>query len=62
MYELVPDRPDFETRDREQEEWFKHRPKCIWCGERIQDEFAVQIAEDFYCDSCIDSMRVAIGD
>lgn len=62
MYEIVPDRNDFEIRDAEQGQWLECRPKCICCGEHIQDDSAVQIRGDFYCDACLDDMRIYIED
>ena len=60
MPEVVPDRMDFEEHDRMQSEWLKKRPKCICCGEHIQDDSAVQIMGNYYCDRCLDDMRVYI--
>lgn len=62
MYEIVPDRPDFEEMDRRQSQWLERRPVCICCGEHIQDDSAVQIRGDYYCDRCLDDMRVYIDD
>lgn len=62
MIEIVPDRLDFEERDREQAQWLERRPRCSCCGEHIQDDSAVQIRDDFYCDNCLDDMRVCIED
>lgn len=62
MYEIAPDRLDFEERDMRQEQWLERRPVCICCGEHIQDDSAVQIRGDFYCDRCLDDMRVYIED
>lgn len=62
MLEIAPDRPDFEERDMKQAQWLERRPKCICCGEHIQDDSAVQIMGSFYCDRCLDDMRVYIED
>lgn len=62
MIEMAPDRTDFEDRDREQEVWLQRRPVCIRCGEHIQEESATQINGVFYCDDCLDDMRVYIED
>ena len=62
MLEMMPERTDFEQRDLEQEQWLECRPVCLCCGEHIQDDSAVQIQESFYCDNCLDGMRVYIGD
>lgn len=52
----------WKDRDRNQGEWLERRPKCICCGEHIQDDTAVQIRGDYYCDKCLDDMRVYIED
>ncbi|MFR4350545.1 MAG: hypothetical protein ACLT3H_02625 [Roseburia sp.] len=63
MYEIAPDALSlFESYDRNQEEWLENRPKCICCGEHIQEDSAVQIRGDYYCDCCLDDMRVYIED
>jgi len=62
MYEMMPDRNDFEQRDLEQERWLERRPVCVCCGEHIQEDSAVQIQGSFYCDNCLDDMRVYIDD
>ena len=62
MFEMMPDRNDFEQRDLEQERWLERRPVCDCCGEHIQEDSAVQIQGDFYCDNCLDDMRVYIDD
>ena len=62
MIEIAPDRQDYEERDAAQEAWLRRRPVCVCCGEYIQDESAAQIQGDFYCDNCLDGMRVYIED
>lgn len=62
MIEMAPDRADYEERDREQEVWLQRRPVCVRCGEHIQEEYAAQINGVFYCDDCLDDMKVYIGD
>ncbi|OKZ66347.1 MAG: hypothetical protein BHV88_16335 [Clostridiales bacterium 41_12_two_minus] len=52
----------WKDREQGQEEWLQRRPKCICCGEHIQEETAVQIRGDYYCDRCLDDMRVYIED
>lgn len=59
----MKDSYDFwKDRDQNQEEWLERRPKCICCGEHIQEDFAVQLRGDYYCDRCLDDMRVSIED
>lgn len=61
--EYVPDNYDrWQEHDNEQEAWLQRRPVCVCCGEHIQEESAVQIQGDFYCDNCLDGMRVYIED
>lgn len=63
MIEVIPDGYDlFRQRDADQEQWLQRRPKCICCGEHIQEESAVQIRGDYYCDRCLDDMRVYFDD
>lgn len=52
----------WEQHDHEQNEWLEKRPKCICCGEHIQEDSAVQIQGDYYCDECLDGMRVCIDE
>lgn len=61
---MLPDIPleDFMRRDAEQQAWLKRRPCCVECGEHIQDDSAVCIRGDYYCDDCIEDMRKYIGD
>lgn len=53
---------DFERWDREQERALERLPVCECCGEHIQQEDAVRIGGDWYCDECIDGMREEIWD
>lgn len=47
----IPDNYDlWEAHDREQEEWLQSLPKCHHCGEPIQQEKAVCIDGDWYCE------------
>ena len=63
MIEVIPDGYDlFRQRYADQEQWLQRRPKCICCGEHIQEESAVQIRGDYYCDRCLDDMRVYFED
>ncbi len=63
MIEVIPDGYDlFRQRDADQEQWLQRRQKCICCGDYIQEESAVQIRGDYYCDRCLDDMRVYFDD
>ena len=44
----------WEAHDREQERQLARLPKCCCCGEPIQQEEAVCIDEDYYCEECED--------
>ena len=50
------------AHDAAQEAKLMRRPICSMCGEHIQDEYAVKIGDDLYCDDCIDSMKVPTDD
>ena len=47
----------YDRYDREYAEEIKHLPVCCECGEHIQQEKAVHIAGDWYCDQCLDDHR-----
>ena len=51
---------DFNAYDQECENWLASRPKCDWCGEHIQDDFAFEIGDDLVCDECIYACRTEI--
>lgn len=53
---------DFLRHDAEQEKALMRLPICKICGEHIQQDMAVCIHKDFYCDSCLDELREVIGD
>jgi formylmethanofuran dehydrogenase subunit E len=53
---------DFFRHDAKQEAWRKSRPECCKCGEHIQDEDAVCIDYEYYCDECLRRMRKRVGD
>ena len=48
---------DFERWDREQEKKLEQLPVCVDCGDHIQQETAVFLGGEWYCDSCIDAYR-----
>ena len=46
MYsDCIPDNYDlWKSRDREQEEWLQHRPKCICCGiSRMIQQYSLMV-------------------
>ena len=62
MYRTDDPLADFHRHDAEQHRQLKHLPKCTECGEPIQQDDAVNIHGDWYCDTCLDDMRERIGD
>ena len=49
---------DFLKYDNEQQEELEKQPVCLWCGEHIQTEWAVQTDDgDYICANCIDDHR-----
>ncbi len=52
----------WERHEAEQEARLRKRPVCSCCGEPIQEDSVVQIRRDYYCDDCLDDMRVYIED
>jgi len=60
---MIPDNYDLWARhDAEQEEALNKLPKCKICGEPIQQEDAVCICGNWYCDDCLDDCRKAVED
>lgn len=53
---------DFNRWDAELQRLLERLPKCTVCCEPIQQEDAVCINGDYYCDNCLDNMRERIGD
>ena len=51
----------WERHDREEQAWLDSLPKCCLCGEPIQQDMAVRIGNDWYCDQCLDENREAIA-
>lgn len=52
---------DFDRWDRGQAKLLERLPECCVCGEPIQQDDAVRIGGDWYCDGCIDGMREYIN-
>lgn len=44
----------WEMHDREEAKWLESLPKCKCCGHPIQQEQAVCIEGDYYCEDCED--------
>lgn len=53
---------DFDRWDARRQERLERLPKCVCCGEHIQQDDAVCIDGKYYCDECLDNLREWIGD
>ena len=53
---------DAERYSADREERLRRLPICCECKEHIQQEKAVCISGDWYCDDCLDDMREEIED
>lgn len=60
MYRTDDPIADFNRWDADQTEWLERLPVCSECGEHIQQEDAVCINGEWYCDECLRVMRVAV--
>jgi formylmethanofuran dehydrogenase subunit E len=45
---------DAAEHDTEFEEWLQTRPVCMWCGEPIQDDTALELGNGWICKSCVE--------
>lgn len=61
MY-AVTDNPlkDFSSYDREQHEVLSKRPVCCCCHEPIQQDDAFCVNGEYWCDDCMNDMRVSL--
>lgn len=58
---MIGDNYDLYSRyEQEQARRAKHLPKCINCGEPIQQVSAVRIDNEWWCDDCLDDQRKVI--
>ena len=54
----IPDNYDqFVAHDAYKEKSLRRLPECTCCEQPIQQEKAVRINGDWYCDECLDDMR-----
>jgi formylmethanofuran dehydrogenase subunit E len=51
---------DFHRWDDEREERLLKLPCCEKCGEHIQQEDAVRLGDEWYCDECLKEARKTI--
>ena len=57
----VKDNYDLWTEhDAEQEAWLRKQPVCCECKDHIQQDSAVRINGDWFCDNCLEDMREEI--
>ena len=51
MYFHATDDPvrDYYKYDRICSEWLNSRPKCAYCGEPIQTDYAIRVDGKYYC-------------
>ena len=55
IYEAIPGHMKIlNTSDAEFEEWLQTRPVCMWCGEPIQDDTALELGNGWICNSCVE--------
>lgn len=53
---------DYDRYLEEMEDRLMRRPKCSWCHEHIQDDYAYEIDGETICVDCMDLMRISIDD
>ena len=53
---------DYDRWCDEQDKKLERRPRCCLCEEHIQDDSAVYIDGDWYCDRCLDEHRQMIDE
>lgn len=55
---------DFDRINREsaQERWLESLPTCECCGQPIQQDTALHIGKDWYCDECVRDMYESLPD
>lgn len=49
---------DYERYSAERERQLDKLPRCSQCDERIQQEDAVRMNDEFICDRCLEDLRV----
>jgi len=60
MYRTDDPLADFDRWDAEQSRQERELPCCVDCGEHIHQEDAVYMDGRWFCDSCLDSYRMAV--
>jgi len=51
---------DFDRWDADHAAWLEKRPVCEKCGEHIQQDMAVFLDDNWYCDDCLRNARTPI--
>lgn len=46
---------DFHRHDAEQQAKLAKLPRCCCCLEHIQQEYAICISDEWFCDDCLDT-------
>lgn len=60
---LLPDPVDeFNRYDGRKQKQLERLPRCKSCRDHIQQDTAVCIKGDYWCDDCLEEMRERIGD
>lgn len=63
MYRTDDPVADFDCYDAEQERMLEKLPRCCCCDEPIQQEDAVCIDDNWFCDGCLaDYLRKPVDD
>ncbi len=44
-----------EQADVDAEEWLEKRPRCVCCGEPIQDDHAYRFDGKLWCEDCVNN-------
>lgn len=47
----------WKMHDEKQQRALDELPLCVWCEQPIQQETAVCINDEFYCDDCLRDLR-----
>lgn len=50
-----------DQRDRDEAKWLESRPICAYCGEHIQEEYALCLDGDWICEDCVKENMKEVG-
>ena len=48
---------DYIHHEIEAEHWLERRPVCCLCGHHIQEDIALKLDGEWYCDKCVGENR-----